>query len=61
MTDPEEAEEFAEEVGVDPTPQEVDEYRDMTEPGKWRADEKMGPGGVPAPQDGEDVTGGSGA
>jgi len=33
MTDPEEAEEFAEEVGVDPTPQEVDEYLDLTRPG----------------------------
>ncbi|GHH47358.1 hypothetical protein [Lentzea cavernae] len=61
MTDPEVAEEFAEEAGVDPTPQEVDEYREMTQPGEWRADEKMGPGGAPAPQDGDDPTGGSGA
>ncbi|MFI9817804.1 hypothetical protein [Saccharothrix variisporea] len=28
---PEDPEEFAEEVGVDPTPQEVDHYRELAE------------------------------
>ncbi|MFL6143717.1 MAG: hypothetical protein ACJ72N_17880 [Labedaea sp.] len=26
--DPEEAEEFAEQIGVDPTPEQIDEYRE---------------------------------
>lgn len=61
MTDPEQAEAFAEGLGTDPTPQEVDEYREMVQPGTWNADEKMGPGDAPAPEGGDDPTGGSGA